>query len=132
MRGRADARGACDREADVAVTCHLRIARVQAHADLDLNAVRPGMLRKRTLSVRRRRDCVTRARECDEEGLSLTVDDDAVVLGERLLQEATMFCDNVVVALTEAMLELGGRLDVGKQKADRAAGKFAHTAIVAR
>ncbi len=74
----ADARGAHDVEADVALLVHGRLARVQPdpHADVDLAG--PRLRCVRALRVDGSGDGVSRAGEDEEEGVALRVDLDPV------------------------------------------------------
>ena len=66
----------------------------------------------------------------DEEGLGLTIYHDTAVLGESLLEQASVFGDDVVVALAEPMLKLSRSLDIGKDERNRAVRQLAHATIV--
>ena len=125
-----DARRARHRQPDVPVAGHLRVTGVDAHPHLDLRAVRPAVLGDHPLSRRCRLDRIPRPREGDEERLGLAVDDDAAMLGERGLQQATVLRDHLLVPLTKAVLELCRTLDVGEQKGHRALWQLAHVSIL--
>jgi hypothetical protein len=103
---------------------------MDAHADLHLHAVWPGMLGERPLRRRCRLNGVPSPPKDGEEGLGLAVDNRAAVGGERLLQEAAMLRHDLLVARTEAELQLGRPLDVSEEEADRPTGQVAHVSIV--
>ena len=102
VRGRADARGAMDVDADVVVGADLGLPGVHAHAHAQIHALGPGVDRQRTLSGHRRGDGVGRAREGDEEGVALGVDLDAAMLLERPAQRAMVLFEDVAVPLAQA------------------------------
>ncbi len=60
---------------------------MQAHPHLDLDSVRPPVLRQRTLCVGGARYRVSRAHEGEEEGIALRVDLAALRTTEHLAQD---------------------------------------------
>ena len=75
----ADPRRVVDGVADVRPAADERVARVQAHADADRPARRPGLRSQRPLRVCRRLDCLARALERCEETVAEVLDLDPAV-----------------------------------------------------
>ena len=130
MSRRADACGAGDGEPDVAVARHFGVAGVDAHAHLDLDTVRPLVLREGPLRFCSRLHRMPSSSKDDEEGLGLTVDDDAAVLGKRGLQQMAMLGNDRLIRVPQPVLELGRALDVSEEQRDRAVRQSAHARIV--
>ncbi len=125
-RGRADARGADDVEAEVALLHDRRLARVQAHADADGGALGPFVRRVRTLRLDRGRDRVACAREREEERIALGIDLDPVRRHEGLADEPPMCREDVPIVTAELLQELGRALDVGEHEGHGSAGQGLH------
>ena len=88
--GRPDPRRPMDGEAGVAPVGGHGLARVQAHANPDLNAPRPVVRHERALPFDRGEERVARARERDEERVPLGVYLVTPVSVERLAEQALM------------------------------------------
>ena len=86
--GGAEPRRTHDVEPQVALTAQSRLAGVQAHPDVDLDAVGPVVPGVRALRLDGRGDCVASARKREEERVALRVDLDAAALGEALAHSA--------------------------------------------
>ncbi len=101
MRDRAYAGRAVHGDARVAVFGGVGLARMETHSDGERSVRRPTMVRQRTLS----RDCsldrLARMVERDKEGITLRVDLDAAVLGERGAEEVTMLREHRAVLLLQ-------------------------------
>jgi uncharacterized protein YyaL (SSP411 family) len=121
-----DPRRAHDIQADVPFLAHRRLAGVQAHPHLELNALRPGMFAECALCAHRAGDSVTRAREREEERIALGVDLAPSRVSEQLAEDPSLFAQHLRVALPESSHQLGRALDVCEQEGDRSARKGAH------
>ena len=121
--GRADPCRADHVEADVPLVADRRLARVEAHADTHLGALRPGVAREGPLTL----DCdthgVARARERVEERVALGVDLAPIGLPEDLAQEPPVVRHDLAVVVAEPLEEACRALDVGEQKGDGPARK---------
>src|SRR5581483_3151952 len=118
----ADPRGLVHREADIALAVHGRLARVQPHPDADGAAVRPRMRRERSLRRRGAGDGRARAAKDEEEGVALSVDLDALVLGEGRPEERVVLAEEPTVLVPAELLQQARRaLDVREEKGDRPA-----------
>ena len=73
VAGRADPSGAINRQARVAAAAGDRLARVQAHPHLDLDALGPRMREQSQLTLDGGQERIARAREGDEERVALGV-----------------------------------------------------------
>jgi len=82
------------------------------------------------LRVRGGLDGIPCSREGDEERLRLAIDDDSGVARERLFEDSAMLCDDLLVPIAEAMLELRRAFDVGEEQCDRPVRELAHATIV--
>src|SRR5437764_1031356 len=98
VSNRADSRRSVDTYADVALIGNVRLTGMQPHPDANLHSVVPWVRGERPLRRDGGRDCLSGPRERDEEAVTLCVDFDAAVLGERPTDEATMVGKNVAVA----------------------------------
>jgi hypothetical protein len=103
---------------------------MDAHAHPHLSAVGPRTFCERPLRGRGRLDRVACPGEYHEEGLGLSIHDDSVVGDEGLLQQSPVFGNDLVVSVTEAVLELGRSLDVREEERDRSLRQLAHAEIV--
>jgi hypothetical protein len=114
MTRRAYAGRAMDVPADVALVSEKRCPRVQT--DTYLN----GAGRKCLGHLSRCGECSRRGRECEEEGITLRVDFDAVIAGTGLSYQAAMLGKRFRIARGAELLEQPCRaLDVGKEEGDR-------------
>jgi hypothetical protein len=86
MAGRSDPGRAVHAYPDVAVLSHFGLARVEAHAHLDLRPLGPGVRKQVALGVDRSGDGVVGRRERGEEGVALRVHDPSAVGGESRAQ----------------------------------------------
>ena len=125
MAGRADSSGLVDADPDVALLADLRLARMQTHADEELDIVGPRMRRQIALRVGGRRDGVLRAAEGDEEGVALGVDLVSTMGRERRSQDPLVLCEHASVLLPEPLQEGRRAFDVGEQEGDSAARELA-------
>src|SRR5262245_33283332 len=113
-------------DADVALLSESRLAGVQAHAHLDLHALRPLVRGEVALCVERCGDGVLRGVERDEEGIALCVHHPPAMRGERGPQNLLMSCEELVVELlADAAQQSGRALDVAEQKGDGPGWEFA-------
>ena len=126
--GRPDPRSPMDGEAGVAPVGGHGLARVQAHANPDLNSLRPVVRHERALTLDRSEEGVARARERDEERVALRVDLVSAVSVERLAEQALMVGQHGAVVLAELLDEPRRALDVGEEERDRAGRGFHHGA----
>jgi hypothetical protein len=115
-----------DVDADVALLRYDRLARVEPHPDAHLP------VGERLLTLERRRGCVGRTREGDEERVPLGVDLDAAVARERLAQRAPVLCEHRGVAVAELMEQSRRALDISKEEGDGPLGELSHAYRIAR
>ena len=101
--------------ADVSLVGNSGLTRVNAHT----NAHRP--CAESVLGLTRGRDRVARAREHDEERISLRVDLDSAVSRERRAQHATMLGKHVRIPVTELVEQACRTLDVREEQRDGSA-----------
>jgi len=116
--GGPDPGGAMDGKARVTTLRGDGLARVQAHADLDLDALRPRVGDERELRVDRCEHPVARAREDDEEGVPLRIHLVAAVLAEGVAQYALVLRQDLRVPLAQLLQEARRSLDVGEEEGD--------------
>jgi hypothetical protein len=115
------ARSPVDVRADVASLAHDRLARVHA----DPHAHRP--VAEPRESLERRRDCVARRGERDEERVPLRVDLDPAVPFEGVAKCPAVLLEHVRVPLGAELVEqLRRALDVGEEERDGAGGELPH------
>ena len=127
----APMRAAGARPGPRSVPAELGLARVQAHAHLDLHPFGPGVRRQVALRIDGRGQCVGGRAEGDEERVALRVDDASLVSGEGGTQKLRMLGENLVVAVAPQPLEQGRRaLDIGEDESDSARRKFMHRAHI--
>ena len=100
MARRADACGADHVHPEVALVADRGLAGVEAHPDLDVNAVRPAVRRKLALGGDRAGHGVPGPLEREEEGVSLRVDLAAARVGQLLAQDPAMLAVHVAVAVS--------------------------------
>ncbi len=117
-----------DGEPGVATARCSRLARVQAHANLDLHAFRPGVRRDRELALDSRQECISRTREGDEEGVALGIDLVASVRFECRAQQALVLLEHAAVALPQQLDEPCRPFDVGEEEGDGSARQVGHVA----
>ena len=109
MRGRTDARGPRHVEPEVAVAGDLWLPVCNPIA----SACRAG---EPALCIGRRSNGIARARERNEEGLRLAIDDDAAVRGDGIEQDAFVFGDRRAVIATKLLLQSGRAFDVREKE----------------
>src|SRR5215210_4512976 len=118
-----------DVHADVAFLADGRLAGVQAHAYLHVDAFGPLVRRQGALSV----DCSANGflgpRERVEEGVALSVDLLSAGSLELLAQDPAVIPMDVAVAVAESFEQPRRALDVREEKGDGAAGELAHRAL---
>jgi len=99
---------------------------VEAHADADGRPVRPLRRREGALSGARRAYGLARLPKDREERVSLAIDVEAAVVGERLLEERLVPREQLGVALVaERLEELRRPLDVADEERDGARNRLA-------
>src|SRR2546423_13074309 len=113
-----------DIDADVALLGHERLAGVDSHSHAD----RAGP--EGALAGLRGGEGVLRARERDEEGVSLRVDLDAAVTLEGLPQHAAVLGEDVRVSIAQLLQQAWRALDVGEEEGDGAARELAHARMI--
>ncbi len=129
LRRRADASGADDVEADVALLREVRLARVQADPNADGAVVRPLVRGVRALHVGSCSDRLASPRKREEERVPLGVDLDALG-AERVTDQPPVLGEHLGVALPERPQERRRVLDVGEHEGHRPARKRRHPGIV--
>ena len=107
----ADARGAVDGDPRVAAVGRRRLAGVDAHPHVDRGLSGHGWF-ARALALDGGQDCVARAREGDEEGVALSVDFVAAMVGKCLAHEPLVRYEHFVVPVAELLDQRGRTLDV--------------------
>ena len=131
VSGGTDAGGPVHAQAHVAFPAQLGLARVQAHAHLDLHPFGPGVRGQVALRIDSRGQGVGGRAEGDEERVALRVDDASLVSGESGTQKLRMLGENLVVAVAPQLLEQGRRaLDIGEDESNSARRKFMHRAHI--
>ena len=121
--GAADPGRAMDVDPDVALLADHRLARVQAHPDTYVGAVRPDVCRQRPLPGDGGGDRVASAQEAEEERVALRVDLLAAARAELSSQDPTVVGERVGVAVAEALQQLGRAGDVREDERDGSAGE---------
>ena len=119
----AEPGGLDDVEPEVALGSHRRLAGVQADPHPDGHALGPRSQAVRPLDLDRSEDGVARAREREEERVTLSVDLDAALGAEATADDGAMPFEHVRVPLAEPPQQVRGRLDVREGERDRAAGQ---------
>jgi hypothetical protein len=122
VAGAPDSRCAVHVHPDVALIGQQRLARVQTHPHAQRSS------RKGLLGLRGGCEGITGACERDEERITLSVDLDPVVPGERLPQHPSMLGQRLGICLSELREQPGGTLDVGEQERDGPRGQLPHGA----
>ncbi len=115
-----DSRGAVDVEAEVRIVTEIRLARVQAHADSQVDAVGPVVLGEGTLCRHRRVGGAGGVLEHDEELVASVIDDVAVAGLDALAQELAVIAEHLGVPVAEALQQLRRAFDIGEEKSDGA------------
>ena len=110
-----DPGGAVDVDADVALAGEERLAGMESHPDVDRAAP------ERLLTLGRRLDRIGRAREHDEECVALRAELGAVVAGESLTEDTTVFRQRLRIGIAELVQQLRRSLDVREEEGDCAA-----------
>jgi hypothetical protein len=128
MSGRADSRRAVHVQTDIVVHRDRGLAGVDSHAHAHLDALGPGLRRKRPLPGDRGSDRIACPRESDEEGVALGVDLATVVRVERRTKQALMLGEHLDIAAAQPRQQQRRALDVGEQKRDGPARKLRHNA----
>ena len=114
MTCRGYAGRAVDIGTDIALVSEKGCPRVQTHTYLN------GAGGKRLGHLFRCGDCARRGRECEEEGIALRVDFDAVVTGASFSDQAAMPGECLRIALGAELVEQPRRTrDVGEEEGDR-------------
>ncbi len=98
---------------------------MDAHADAQLASL-SGMFGEGALSSDRGFAVPLGGTEGDEEGVSLGVDLDAAVGGERVAQDGALVFEGVSVVVTEGAEEARRALDGGEDERDGAFGQLSH------
>src|SRR5262249_39751317 len=116
--------GAVHIESEVIVVVQRRLAGVESHAHAEVHSVGPGVIRERALRGDRRRCCLVRLAEDDEELVSAAVDLVPASLGDSGTEQAPVVVEYSLIAVAELMDETRRSFDVGKQQRDRSIGKL--------
>ena len=121
-----------DVETDVSLLVYRGLAGVQSHAHAD--GLPAGPVRRRVCTLCFDRSCngVSRAREGEEECVSLGIDLDAVVATERATNDSSVRGQDFGISVAEPLEQLRRVLDVGKDKRHRSGRQRRHAAIVLR
>jgi hypothetical protein len=133
VAGGADPRSAVHADAHVALLAYPGLARVQSHAHLDVDVLRPPARGEIALCVHSRCDRLGGGAEGDEEGVALRVHDASAVGGEGGAQEASVLGEQLVVPVAAEVLEQRGRaFDVREEEGDGSARELAQGQSVLR
>ena len=133
MSRRADPRPSMDPDPHIALGGGGRICRVDPHPDPEFAAIRPHLLRQGALAVARREDRVARASEADKERVTLCVDLVALVRGEGLAQEPSVFVEHGGIRLVAEITKQPRRaLDIGEQEGNGPGGALVHGRMMPR
>jgi hypothetical protein len=106
-----------DDQADITLGGEQRLASMQTHAYPYRAAFQP------TLTVGRRRQCVRRPRESNEERITFGPHLDTVVGGKRRSQYAPVLRKHFRIAVAEFVQQTRRPLDIRKQKGNRTRGQ---------
>src|SRR5262249_20729014 len=118
----ADASGAMDTDADIALVADFGLPAVEAHSNCDSGFARPYVCGNSALCGHRCRYCVSRCPKCREERVALCIDNATAVRRERRPQDRCVIRQHALVAIRPVILEqLCGSLDVCKQEGNGAA-----------
>jgi hypothetical protein len=113
-----------DIEAVVRAVAHRGLPGVKAHADTQLDALRPGMSGERALGLGNCLGCPAGVLEDDEELVAAMVDDLSGAALHRLAEETPVIREHRRVAVAEAADELRGALDIREDECDRSMRKI--------
>ena len=94
-------------QAVVVAVAHGRLPGVEAHADTELDALRPGMGGDCSLRLRNCLDCPAGVLEDDEELVATMVDDEPCAALHDLAEEAPVIREHRCVPVAEQAHELG-------------------------
>ena len=129
---RTNASRAYDVETDVSLLVYRGLAGVQSHAHADGLPVGPVRGRMCALCFDRSRNGISRAREGEEECVSLGIDLDAVVATERATNDSSVRGQDFGIPVAEPLEQLRRVLDVGEDERHRSGRQRGHAAIVLR
>ena len=96
-----------------------RLPGVKAHADSQVDALRPRMSGECALGLGNRLGCTDGILEDDEELVAAVVDDLSGAALDRLSEETPVIREHRRVAVAEQADELRGALDIGEDECDR-------------
>ena len=113
-----------DVESVVRAVANRRLPGVQAHADTQLDALGPGMSRKRALGPHDCLGCVAGVLEDDEELVAPMVDDVPFAALHCLAEELPVIRQHHRVAVAKLADELCGVLDIREDECDRSMGEI--------
>ena len=116
---RTNASRAHDVETDVTLLVYRGLAGVQSHAHADGFTSWPVRCRMCTLCFDRSRHSVSRAREGEEECVSLGIDLDAVVLTKRATNDSSVRGQDCGIPVAEPLEQFRRVLDVGEDERHR-------------
>src|SRR4051794_6167269 len=121
MPCRADAGGAVDVKANIALAASLGVAGMQPDAGRHADTLGPGMVGEGTLDLDGGLHRVDGAGKGDKEAVALRIDLTAVVRLKDRAQQHTVLSEHIAVAWPKALEQLRRALDVGEEQGDRAA-----------
>ena len=113
-----------DVQAVVRAVAHRRLPRVKAHADTQLDSLRPVMSGERALGLRNRLGCPAGVLEDDEELVATMVDDLPGAALHRFSEEPPVIGEHGRVAIAELADELRRALNIGEDECDRSMGEI--------
>ena len=122
--GLRDPRRLMDVQAVVRAVAHRRLPRVKAHADTQLDSLRPGMSGERLLGLRNCLGCPAGVLEDDEELVAAMVDDLSCAALHRLAEETPVIREHRRVAVAKLADKLRGALDICEDECDRSMGEI--------
>lgn len=99
MGGGSDTSRAVDVDADVVLTDQERLTCMNAHADTDLDSIRPALCSEAGLRLRSSGGRGSRVAKGDEEAIALRVDLASAVLLKCLAQDPTVIDENLGVPI---------------------------------
>src|SRR5688572_17947861 len=115
-----------DPETHVPLPRRTWFSRMQAHPHADLDAMLPGLVGEGPLGLYRARDRISRARERDEERVTLRVDLSATMRLEALTQDPLVNGECDLVPAAELLQKLRRAFDIGEQERDSAGRQLDH------
>ncbi len=99
---------------------------MQAHTDMHLHAIRPGVSGKSALRGYRRRDSIRGTSKHHEEGIPLRIHLVAMPVLENATQQLPALRQHIGIALAQALQQARRPLDIGEKQRDRPRRQVLH------